>query len=237
VRAILLALLAVGKLAIAEECPPGMLVSDETDGHCCWPQQMWSPKREVCVGVPQCVGGLVARGEACVTPAGPLIGVVVTFVGDYSTHFTVTATGGGREDTCVTPCTLELMPGRTHLRVSGPGNYQQDIDVPAQPAIVHVRRGSVAWRLAGVALVAGGLAMAAAGIADSLNRPYNNLGGALALGAIVAAGAALMAFIIGDRDKATLLFHDAEGRVRDEKGRDARLPLLAPAAAGVMASW
>lgn len=48
-----------------EACPAGQLRSLDTAGHCCWPGQVYSPSRAVCVGVPQCPAGYQALGEAC----------------------------------------------------------------------------------------------------------------------------------------------------------------------------
>ena len=50
------------------ECPPGRAVSDETEGHCCWPGQVWARSRSVCVGIPECPSGLVVDGESCAPP-------------------------------------------------------------------------------------------------------------------------------------------------------------------------
>jgi hypothetical protein len=48
-------------------CPTGMTVSADTVGHCCWPGQVFSRTRNVCVGVPQsCPPGTHAAAEACV---------------------------------------------------------------------------------------------------------------------------------------------------------------------------
>ena len=45
-------------------------VSPDTGGHCCWPQQVWSTVRAVCIGIPACPSGFHVVGEACAgTPA------------------------------------------------------------------------------------------------------------------------------------------------------------------------
>src|SRR5262245_52342785 len=40
-------------------CPSGMAVGAETEGHCCWPEQVWGKVRARCVGLPECPRGLV----------------------------------------------------------------------------------------------------------------------------------------------------------------------------------
>ena len=46
-------------------CPGGQSITVDTDGHCCWPAQVWSHARGRCVGVPQCAAGFVAKKERC----------------------------------------------------------------------------------------------------------------------------------------------------------------------------
>jgi hypothetical protein len=51
----------------AGSCPMGKMVGPDTAGHCCWPGQVFSMTRNVCVGVPQsCPDGTHAAAEACV---------------------------------------------------------------------------------------------------------------------------------------------------------------------------
>jgi hypothetical protein len=51
----------------AGACPTGQTVGPDTATHCCWPGQVFSMSRNVCVGVPQsCPAGTHAVGEACV---------------------------------------------------------------------------------------------------------------------------------------------------------------------------
>ena len=54
--------------APVSSCPAGQVMSEDTHGHCCWPAQVWSSSRNVCVGVPQCPAGMKASGERCVAP-------------------------------------------------------------------------------------------------------------------------------------------------------------------------
>lgn len=48
-----------------KSCDPGKVVTEDSDGHCCFPKQVWSRSRDVCVGVPACSAGMVAVGEDC----------------------------------------------------------------------------------------------------------------------------------------------------------------------------
>jgi hypothetical protein len=50
-------------------CPGGQVATEDTAGHCCWPQQVWSAKRAVCVGIPACPAGMTVEGEVCKGPA------------------------------------------------------------------------------------------------------------------------------------------------------------------------
>jgi hypothetical protein len=52
-------------------CPVGQLANSDTSGHCCWPGQVWSGSRKVCVGVPSCPGELVPSGDACISVNAP----------------------------------------------------------------------------------------------------------------------------------------------------------------------
>jgi Protein kinase domain len=64
----------VADAAIAlEACPPGQVRGDDTQGHCCWPEQAWSSAKNRCLGAPRCPEGMtVLRGESCVaTPPEP----------------------------------------------------------------------------------------------------------------------------------------------------------------------
>jgi hypothetical protein len=61
--------------ACVVSCLEGQSVGPETGGHCCWPGQVWSNSRSVCVGIPQCGAGFVVQGDVCVkgevAPAPP----------------------------------------------------------------------------------------------------------------------------------------------------------------------
>ena len=62
---------APGAPAVApplETCPAGQQRDDDTQGHCCWPDQAWSSARNKCIGKPTCPKGFVAKGEACAEP-------------------------------------------------------------------------------------------------------------------------------------------------------------------------
>jgi hypothetical protein len=53
---------------VPDACPPGQVRSDDTQGHCCWPDQAWSSARGKCIGKPTCPKGLTTRGETCIEP-------------------------------------------------------------------------------------------------------------------------------------------------------------------------
>jgi hypothetical protein len=47
-------------------CPTGKTVGADTQGHCCWPGQVFAASRNSCVGMPQsCPPGTHAAGEEC----------------------------------------------------------------------------------------------------------------------------------------------------------------------------
>ena len=48
-------------------CGRGQAITDDTDGHCCWVDQVWSRGRQLCIGVPRCPSGMSVHGEACRT--------------------------------------------------------------------------------------------------------------------------------------------------------------------------
>lgn len=50
---------------------PGQLTSEDTAGHCCWPEQAWSKLKGRCVGEPACMSGFVKSGETCQVEAAP----------------------------------------------------------------------------------------------------------------------------------------------------------------------
>lgn len=72
----LLLLLALLAVPASPTCPEGKTTSLDTAGNCCWPQQVWSKARSVCVGTPACPAGFKAQGEDCVVscPAGQQVG-------------------------------------------------------------------------------------------------------------------------------------------------------------------
>lgn len=47
-------------------CTDGKIAT--SDGHCCWPGQIWSATYARCLGAPQCPVGLVAQAASCVPP-------------------------------------------------------------------------------------------------------------------------------------------------------------------------
>jgi hypothetical protein len=51
--------------AAGAQCPPGQLVGDDTQGHCCWPNQVWSSASNTCRGIPICPAGFTTDKESC----------------------------------------------------------------------------------------------------------------------------------------------------------------------------
>ena len=47
-------------------CARGQARGDDTQGHCCWPEQAWSTSKARCVGLPRCPPGTIGHGEQCV---------------------------------------------------------------------------------------------------------------------------------------------------------------------------
>ena len=54
-------------LAQAQACMPGLVASDATAGHCCWPGQSWSEYAARCTGAPACPAGFAGAGNECVS--------------------------------------------------------------------------------------------------------------------------------------------------------------------------
>jgi serine/threonine-protein kinase len=50
---------------IDEPCPVGQTRSDDTKGHCCWPEQAWSTSKARCIGAPRCPEGTIAKADTC----------------------------------------------------------------------------------------------------------------------------------------------------------------------------
>ncbi len=53
-----------------EKCTSGKFVTIATNGHCCWPEQVWSDDNNVCIGIPKCGTGWKVRGTECIRVAG-----------------------------------------------------------------------------------------------------------------------------------------------------------------------
>lgn len=72
-----LAAQAQAKAPAAKEaaCTDGKVKSPDTQGHCCWPNQVWSSLRNTCVGIPACPAGMTTEGENCTVscPAGQAV--------------------------------------------------------------------------------------------------------------------------------------------------------------------
>jgi hypothetical protein len=50
---------------VESTCTEGKTMTPDTAGHCCWPEQVWSPNRGMCIGQPACPSGWVLRGTNC----------------------------------------------------------------------------------------------------------------------------------------------------------------------------
>lgn len=53
--------------ASAQACAPGRVITDATQGHCCWPAQSWSAADDRCEGPPACPEGYGGDGATCVS--------------------------------------------------------------------------------------------------------------------------------------------------------------------------
>ena len=58
-------------LAHAQVCMPGLVATDATAGHCCWPGQAWSEYSGRCTGAPACPAGFAGAGNECVSLSQP----------------------------------------------------------------------------------------------------------------------------------------------------------------------
>ncbi|HSN29628.1 MAG TPA: serine/threonine-protein kinase [Kofleriaceae bacterium] len=92
-----------------DPCPTGMARDDDTQGHCCWPDQAWSSAKSKCVGKPTCPKGLVAKGEACSEPPVPAATL-------SPEHFSVAASSvkGGEPVALVFPAPLQAKQGEQY---------------------------------------------------------------------------------------------------------------------------
>ncbi len=163
----------------APACPNGQSITDETEGHCCWAEQLWSTPTASCVGAPRCPAGLVARGETCVDPAAPLPPrpltpstppppvvvtprrVAIAFAAEQTgDRYQVSVAGA----TCTTPCTLAIEPGRARVSVKADSvEWSQDLTIPWQPSTVRLAHGRRIGVVLGPALLLLGAADVAIG--------------------------------------------------------------------------
>jgi hypothetical protein len=77
--AMTLPLVLLASFALAQRgptCVGGKMTGPDTQGHCCWQDQVWSASRNTCVGIPKCPIGLSVKGEDCKLdcPAGMEVG-------------------------------------------------------------------------------------------------------------------------------------------------------------------
>jgi len=54
-------------------CARGQTRGDDTQGHCCWPEQAWSTSKARCVGLPRCPPGMIGHGEQCVAEPARIV--------------------------------------------------------------------------------------------------------------------------------------------------------------------
>jgi hypothetical protein len=54
----------------AGKCPEGQRASHATDGHCCWPEQLWGDDEKICIGIPRCPPGFDRKERDCVRRSG-----------------------------------------------------------------------------------------------------------------------------------------------------------------------
>ena len=82
---------------------------DDTQGHCCWPDQAWSSAKNKCLGKPTCPKGMVARGETCAEP--PVAAATLS-----PEHFSVAASTvkGGEPVALVFPAPLQAKQGEQY---------------------------------------------------------------------------------------------------------------------------
>ncbi|MBV8760375.1 MAG: serine/threonine protein kinase [Deltaproteobacteria bacterium] len=94
-----------------EACPTGMERDEDTQGHCCWPDQAWSSAKNKCIGKPTCPKGFVAKGEACAEPP-----VVVPAANVSPEHFGVAASTvkAGEPVAIVFPAPLQAKHGEQY---------------------------------------------------------------------------------------------------------------------------
>jgi hypothetical protein len=165
-------------------CIWGQVATEDTDGHCCWPRQVWSKQRQICAGIPACPSGLVAVGEGCVrgAPLPPLAedpwsalppahvmprsapsGMVpVRFLAKRAGYQYGVTVG---KKTCGTPCELFVKPGEHTLKITGAATYATKVKLPETSSIVIVQHRRLGYFITGAIFTGLGSVAAIAGTA------------------------------------------------------------------------
>jgi hypothetical protein len=197
----------VGESCVGPDpCPKGQRITDDTDGHCCFPGQAWSRRRAACVGIPQCEEGQVAVGERCqpapasAPPAGAAtassragravataepshLGMVPVFfeanLERNQYHVAIGAKG------CETPCKLYLHPGTVQLTIEGDGSFSKELSIPEHPSVMRIQHAANGEAIAGGVMMGVGTAMMLSNLA------ILGEGGSSGFGAVVAFGMVL----------------------------------------------
>jgi hypothetical protein len=186
---------ARGESCVEEsECPEGQEISADTRGQCCWPGQVWSVSRALCVGIPKCPTGMKAAGESCAKsatttqPANPIAtpppvttttpppltapppSVVPAGLPKFAMRFEPRRSDDvfrvtADGNSCTTPCTLDLPPGDLQVHVDGGArSLDSGLKVPGMPSVVAVSYPSRAGFAVGAALLVLGLADTGVGL-------------------------------------------------------------------------
>jgi TolB-like protein len=108
----------------------------------------------------------------CTTPGSPPPTVPAIFTGKSDRQFGVVVRSQGNEVRCITPCQLNLPPGKAEVEVLTPVHYSTAVDVPAKPAALVVNGRNQTNLIVGSILAA----VAVAGTAATIGlheAPYN----------------------------------------------------------------
>lgn len=163
----------------APVCADGRLMNEDTKGQCCWPDQVWSTMRRVCVGIPRCPYGMHPEGEQCVpgfpsaqaplpTPPErphrslpPAGAYPVLFDAYHQRHrYTISMDGAN----CETPCRLFVRTGEQRLTaLSGSQDIHKSFVIPAAPSRIVLLHGMHDTVIAGTVLLTLSTAMMLAG--------------------------------------------------------------------------
>ena len=135
---------------VKTECDAGKSITSDTAGKCCYPGQVWSVRRTICVGIPACPDGMRVEGEQCVAatrPAGAPDRAAhrsdgltpVSFEANLERYTYEVRIG---EKHCETPCRLYLPPGPAQLIVDGDGAFEKALIIPDRPASMRLQHAA-----------------------------------------------------------------------------------------------